>query len=52
MQLSQTNVEPVTVNDIITWARDIQDEDLRKFINYRSNMLGDLDDDDFELASV
>lgn len=52
MQLSQTNIEPVTANDIITWARDIQDEDLRSFINYRSNLLGDLDDDDFELANV
>ena len=52
MQLSQTQIEPVTVNDIITWARDIKDEDLKSFINYRSNMLGDLDDDDFDLAAV
>ena len=52
MQLSKTNVESVTASELITWARDINSDDLKSFVNYRSNLLGDLDDDDFELASI
>lgn len=52
MQLSQTQVEQATTSDIVTWARDINSDDLKSFVNYRSNLLGDLDDDDFELANI
>jgi hypothetical protein len=52
MQLSQTQTEPVTVNELITWAREIDTNDLRSFVDRRTNLLGEMDDDDFELASV
>ena len=50
MQLSQT--ESVTVDELITWAREIDSNDLRSFVDRRTNLLGEIDDDDFELASV
>lgn len=53
MQLADTQViEPVTTNELVTWARQLTHDDLQSFISRRSIALGDLDDDDFELASL
>lgn len=52
MQLSQTKIEPVTTNELVTWAREIDTEDLRSFIDRRMNLLGEIDTDDFDIASV
>jgi hypothetical protein len=53
MQLSQVNIEPVTVGDLLSWARERSDEELRSFVDRRSRALGDeLDDTDFEIAGL
>jgi hypothetical protein len=52
MQLSQTKTEPVTVSELVTWAREIDTDDLRSFVDRRTNLLGDIDSDDFDIAAV
>jgi len=37
---------------LASWERARSDEELFSFINRRSLALGDLDDDDFELAAI
>lgn len=53
MQLADSQViEPVTTNELVTWARQLTHDDLQAFINRRAVALGDLDDDDFEIANL
>lgn len=53
MQLSQTqSVGTTNTNDLVTWAREIDDEYLRSFIDRRTNLLGEIDTDDFDIAAV
>jgi len=53
MQLSQTQTTGTTnAGDLVTWAREIDDEYLRSFVDRHTNMLGEIDSDDFDIAAV
>jgi len=53
MQLSQTQTVGTTnTNDLVTWARELDSEYLQSFVDRHTNMLGEIDIDDFDIAAV
>lgn len=47
-----TTLEAVPADALASWQRARSDDELIGLISRRTEMLGELDDDDFELATI
>ena len=53
MQSTTTNPNVSAPSEVLaSWQRARSDEEISSFLSRRTDLLGELDDDDFELAAI
>jgi len=51
--MQTTTPNPNTPSEVLaSWQRARSDDEITSFLSRRTDMLGDIDDDDFELAMI
>lgn len=51
--MQTTTKNPNTPSEVLaSWQRSRSDEEIKSLISRRTELLGDIDDDDFELALI
>lgn len=51
--MQNTTPDPSTISSVMaSWLRTRTDEEITDLISRRTELLGELDDDDFELAAI
>lgn len=53
MQTTTKNPSATTLSDVLaSWQRSRSDDEIKSLISRRTELLGEIDDDDFELALI